>query len=111
MDQFIDFVNAKRKLSLDGSYRQLYQWSIDQYVDFWDDFYNFSGIVCSQPYDKVVDVTKGVRDVPEWFSGARLNFAENLFRFASKHPDRTALITTGELTATIRLTRRFGAKT
>ena len=96
MDEFIDFVNKKRKMSLDGSYEQLYRWSVDHYADFWDDFYNFSGIISSQSYHIVVDVTKGVRDVPEWFSGARLNFAENLLRFADKHPDRPALITAGE---------------
>ena len=95
MDEFIAFVNSSRSLSLDGSYSQLYQWSVDQYPLFWEDFYRFSAIVSSQPYQGVVDASKGVADVPEWFIGARLNFAENLLRYADKHPDRPALITAG----------------
>ncbi|KAI6659022.1 hypothetical protein LOD99_14698 [Oopsacas minuta] len=96
MDAFIDFVNTKRSMSLDGSYKQLYEWSINKYAEFWEDFYNYSGIVTSQTFNKVVDTSKGVKDVPEWFSGARLNFAENLLRFAEKYPDRPAMFTTGE---------------
>ncbi|ELK26438.1 Acetoacetyl-CoA synthetase [Myotis davidii] len=40
-------------------------------------------------YDEVVDPSKGVEDVPEWFAGSRLNYAENLLR----HPenDKVAL--------------------
>ena len=34
-------------------------------------------ILCFQ----VVDKTKGVVDVPEWFHGSRLNYAENLLRY------------------------------
>ena len=43
---------------------------------------------------QVVDMTKGIVDIPEWFHGCELNFAENLL----KHPDqdKVALITYGE---------------
>ena len=39
-------------------------------------------------------MTKAITDIPEWFSGCELNFAENLL----KHPndDKVALITYGE---------------
>ena len=30
---------------------------------------------------QVVDMTKKIGDVPEWFRGSRLNFAENLLRY------------------------------
>lgn len=33
---------------------------------------------------QVVDTSKRISDVPEWFKGARLNYAENLL----KHPDQ-----------------------
>lgn len=95
MDEFTDFVNTERHLCLDGSYKQLYEWSVAQYAFFWEDFYKFAGIVTSQTYTKVVDTSKGVKDVPEWFSGARLNFAENLLRFSDKYPDKPAIITAG----------------
>uniref|UniRef100_A0A671FSP8 Acetoacetyl-CoA synthetase n=1 Tax=Rhinolophus ferrumequinum TaxID=59479 RepID=A0A671FSP8_RHIFE len=70
------------------NYDDLYHWSVESYSDFWAQFWKFSGIVYSRMYDEVVDTSKGVADVPEWFKGSRLNYAENLLR---KENDRTAL--------------------
>jgi acetoacetyl-CoA synthetase len=41
-------------------------------------------------------MSKGVTDVPEWFPGCRLNYAENLLRYADTLGDKTAVITAGE---------------
>lgn len=43
---------------------------------------------------KVVDTSRTIVEIPEWFHGCELNFAENLL----KHPDdnKVALITHGE---------------
>lgn len=30
---------------------------------------------------QVIDKTKGIADIPEWFAGSRLNFAENLLKY------------------------------
>lgn len=38
---------------------------------------------------QVVDVSKRISDVPEWFKGARLNYAENLLKHADH--DKVAL--------------------
>ena len=38
-------------------------------------------------------MTKGIADIPEWFHGCRLNFAENLLQCQE---DKVALITYGE---------------
>lgn len=38
---------------------------------------------------QVVDVSKRISDVPEWFKGTRLNYAENLLKHA--HQDKVAL--------------------
>ena len=43
-------------------------------------------------------MSKTVADVPVWFSGCRLNFAENLLRYQE---DKTAVITCGESTASL----------
>lgn len=43
-----------------------------------------------------MDLSKSVTDIPEWFRGCRLNYAENLLHYASNHGDKTALITAGE---------------
>lgn len=38
---------------------------------------------------EVVDVSMRISDVPEWFKGARLNYAENLLKHADQ--DKVAL--------------------
>ena len=42
---------------------------------------------------QVVDKTAGVADIPEWFAGSRLNFAENLLRH---YDDRVAIYSTSK---------------
>ena len=60
--------------------------------DFWARLWEFADIKASRGYDQVVD---DVRKMPgaKWFSGARLNFAENLLRHRD---DRPAFIFRGE---------------
>uniref|UniRef100_A0A3P9LZW4 Acetoacetyl-CoA synthetase n=1 Tax=Oryzias latipes TaxID=8090 RepID=A0A3P9LZW4_ORYLA len=83
MDTFRTQVNADYGFNL-ANYNQLYQWSVDSYPDFWGEVWRFCGIISSKTYEEVVDATKKISDVPEWFKGARLNYAENLL----KHPDQ-----------------------
>ncbi|XP_014965169.2 acetoacetyl-CoA synthetase isoform X4 [Macaca mulatta] len=88
MDRFRAAVGAACGLALEN-YDDLYRWSVESYSDFWAEFWKFSGIVFSRAYDEVVDTSKGIADVPEWFKGSRLNYAENLLRH--KENDRVAL--------------------
>ncbi|CAL8294298.1 unnamed protein product [Gadus morhua 'NCC'] len=82
MNRFRAHINKDYGVDL-ANYNDLYQWSVDSYPDFWAEVWSFCGIVSSSPYEEVIDVTKRVSDVPEWFKGARLNYAENLL----KHTD------------------------
>ncbi|KAF3851386.1 hypothetical protein F7725_013158 [Dissostichus mawsoni] len=88
MDTFRIQVNKDYGLNL-ANYNDLYQWSVDSYPDFWSEVWRFCGVVSSKPYEEVVDVSKRVSDVPEWFKGARLNYAENLLKHADQ--DKVAL--------------------
>ncbi|EFB19405.1 hypothetical protein PANDA_000958, partial [Ailuropoda melanoleuca] len=88
MDRFRAAVGAACGLALEN-YDDVYHWSVESYPDFWAEFWKFSGIVFSRMYDEVVDTSKGIADVPEWFKGSRLNYAENLLRH--KENDRVAL--------------------
>ena len=66
----------------------LYQWSIEQPVEFWREVWSFCKIVASKQSESVVidfDTMPGAK----WFSEARLNFAENLLRFRD---ERQALV-------------------
>jgi len=75
-----------------SEYEPFYQWSIENIPDFWACLWEFAKIKSSTPYDQVVDDV-GKMPGAKWFSGARLNFAENLLRYKD---DQTALIFKGE---------------
>lgn len=91
MYRFMQFINTRFKKDF-TEYTALYQWSIENIPDFWASMWEFADIKTSRPYDQVIDdVTK--MPGAKWFSGARLNFAENLLRYRD---DRTALIFKGE---------------
>ena len=73
-------------------YGGLYDWSVDNIPEFWASMWEFAGIKASRPYNEIIDdVTK--MPGAKWFSGAELNFAENLLRFRD---DNVALIFKGE---------------
>ena len=83
MTRFVSFVNRKYGLNLE-SYDELYDWSIEKIPDFWAAIWEFAPLKASHRYDEAVaDLTKfpGAK----WFSGARLNFAENLLRYRDDH--------------------------
>ena len=91
MFEFKEFINTRHGLNL-GSYQDLHEWSVDNIHEFWASAWEFFDIIHSQPYTQVVD---DVSEMPgaKWFTGARLNFAENLLR---RRDDKTALIFKGE---------------
>ncbi|EDO37374.1 predicted protein [Nematostella vectensis] len=92
MDAFREAVNQKFSKNFE-SYEQLRLWSVNHYAEFWEMFWTFSGIIHSQTYDEVIDTTKRIDEIPEWFHGARMNYAENLLQ--GKDED-IALYTAGE---------------
>ena len=83
-------------------YHQLYQWSIENISEFWANIWDFGEVIASNPYENVVDDPTKMPGA-EWFSGARLNFAENLLRYTDDQP---ALIFKGEGQDAIRITYR-----
>ncbi len=89
--RFIGVVNEKYGLEID-SYTQLWNWSIENIPDFWATMWEFGEIKASRGYDEVVDDLSKFPGA-KWFSGARLNFAENLLRYRD---DQTAFIFRGE---------------
>jgi acetoacetyl-CoA synthetase len=64
-----------------ADYPALWEWSSMQIESFWESIWQFYDIQAAQPYERVLSS----RQMPgaEWFPGARLNFAEHVFRNAS----------------------------
>lgn len=52
MWKFLQTVNQKHNLHLNG-YPDLYKWSVDNVAQFWDEVWQFVGIVSSKPYSSV----------------------------------------------------------
>ncbi|OQE35187.1 hypothetical protein PENCOP_c014G04788 [Penicillium coprophilum] len=74
---FMQNVNTKYDYSLQ-TYQDLHHWSITHRSEFWAEAWDFCGVRHSRMYDQVVDDAAAMWPPPAWFSGARLNFAENL---------------------------------
>jgi acetoacetyl-CoA synthetase len=99
MRQFMNLVNERHDLSI-FDYETLYKWSIDQIPEFWAAMWEFAQIIHSKTYDTVVDDLSKMPGA-SWFSGAKMNFAENLLRYRD---NQTALIFKGETKAPVRMT-------
>lgn len=99
MYRFMGLVNEKFAKDL-GEYTALYEWSIENIPAFWETMWEFAEIKTSRPYDQIVDdLTK--MPGAKWFSGARLNFAENLLRYRD---EQVALSFKGEARDSAKMT-------
>lgn len=79
-----------------ADYESLWHWSVENIEDFWKSVWEYFDFRHSAPYTRVLSS----HDMPgaHWFEGARLNFAEQVFRFRGKDFDgRPAIIARSEL--------------
>jgi acetoacetyl-CoA synthetase len=75
-----------------GNYPALHKWSVENMSLFWKSVWSFVDIISSSTYREVVDENIGMHEIPTWFEGAKLNFAQNLLRMRD---ERVAIISTG----------------
>ena len=97
--RFMNIVNEEYTRDF-NDYASLYKWSIDHIADFWETMWGFADIIASEPYQQVIDDASKMPGA-KWFSGIKLNFAENLLRHRD---DKIAIIFKGEGKESIRLT-------
>jgi acetoacetyl-CoA synthetase len=74
----------------DASYEEWHAWSVREPAAFWAALWRRVGVIAEErpgrdPWDAVLTGGEGMApptdpDGPRWFTGARLNFAENLLR-------------------------------
>ncbi|MEH0420791.1 acetoacetate--CoA ligase [Streptomyces sp. B21-083] len=91
MRRFAAFVADRHAVRAD-TYEELWSWSVDHLDDFWAAVWDFCGVRSSQPYTAVLADRRMPGAV--WFPGARLNYAEQVFRRYAD--DRPALVVIGE---------------
>ena len=84
MTQLMSRINEIYRLKM-GSYDELFNWSINYIPEFWEEVWNFCEIKHSIHYTEVVDDDKKMPGA-KWFSGAKLNFAENMLRYQDDQP-------------------------
>ena len=72
---YMKYLQEEYDLSFDN-YHELYNWSAKEIEKFWESVWKYSGLIHSKSYDAIIDERK----IPgaKWFSGAKLNFAENI---------------------------------
>ena len=81
---FKDEINSTFELRL-STYPELYEWSVRNIPEFWEQVWHFTDIIHSQSYNSIVDDPSRMPGAT-WFKGARLNFAENLLRSRDNRP-------------------------
>jgi acetoacetyl-CoA synthetase len=80
MARFMRWAGERRGRAF-ADYEELWRWSVSELEDFWAAIWEFCGVRASRPSAQVLDSHRmpGVH----WFSGAELNYAENLLAGAA----------------------------
>lgn len=73
---FMSWLKSEKDVVVED-YAQMWKWSVDELESFWESVWEYSGVISNSPYSKVLGETK--MPGAEWFPGATLNFAENIF--------------------------------
>ena len=77
---YMQWLQKEKGLHFDDP-EKLWEWSVNRLDDFWVSIWEYFHIKASQPYSAVL----AERKMPgaQWFPGAKLNYAEHVFRNAT----------------------------
>lgn len=84
---FTKLVENKYHVSF-SSYSALHRWSVEHPEQFWSLVWQFGDVKASKTWEEVL-VDKDKMLGAKWFTGAKLNFAENLLRYRD---DKIAIV-------------------
>ncbi|KAL4934712.1 uncharacterized protein BDV17DRAFT_278796 [Aspergillus undulatus] len=91
--QFMNATAKKHGITLDN-YDALWKWSISEPAKFWQDIWLYTAIKAHKAYNHVMGSETLLFPRPQFFEGARLNFAENLL-YPANSPDEDSLAIIG----------------
>lgn len=83
MMDFLEYV-AKRRPIESKDYKALYDWSVQKPEEFWAELWDYAEVIHSKPYETVIQPGESFSKA-RFFTGARLNFAENLLRIRNEN--------------------------
>jgi acetoacetyl-CoA synthetase len=92
MTRYMRWLREARGVVVDD-YDALWRWSVDDLDAFWQSIWDFFEVSAATAPERVL----GARSMPgaQWFPGARLSYAEHIFR--GKEDAATAIVHAGEL--------------
>lgn len=78
---YLHWIKEKHTTTPISDYEDLHQWSVDHPKTFWESLWEYFDIISHHPYEAVSDD----RPMPdtEWFRGAKINYAEHIFRHSN----------------------------
>ncbi|WP_231871768.1 acetoacetate--CoA ligase [Oleiphilus sp. HI0079] len=93
MARFSAWLEAKQDTHFDG-YAALHHFSVTQPEIFWDSLWDYFGLIGERGSQKVQDLKRLPGAV--WFPDSKINFAENLLRYAKDTPNQIACTESNE---------------
>jgi acetyl-CoA synthetase len=91
-----------------ASYEELLRRSVDDVAWFWDETIKELGVVFESPYERILDLSRGI-EWPTWCVGGRMNIVKSMLHRWTENPataDKIALIAEHEDGSVERLTYR-----
>lgn len=71
------------------TFRELHSWSCENRVDFWGHLWKVQNWIHEGSVKKVVDPSVPISEVPRWFEGVKLNWAENFLWSTGPNGERS----------------------
>jgi len=85
LTHYMSWLGTEHKLFF-TNYDELWRWSVDNITAFWKSLWEYTGIISHTPFQSVLERKESMIG-SQWFPGSTLNYAEHVFRQASKeHP-------------------------
>jgi acetoacetyl-CoA synthetase len=82
LTRYIRWLAENRDLHFDD-YQALWRWSVTEIEEFWGTLWEYFEVIADPPYEEVL--AERVMPGARWFEGARLNYAEHIFRGKDEH--------------------------
>ncbi len=83
----MNYLQETRGLTFEN-YQALWKWSVEELAEFWESLWMYFEVIEHAPYERVIQ-GEGM-PFYRWFEGAKINYAEHLFRYAQD--DRPAIV-------------------